>query len=112
MYALGVFEPMPVISEVSEKRMAWLEKLVRYLNERWPEVKAQLLVKRFTSFDTCIVLTAHDGIEDHVKWWKEIFQDDGFKQLFEESRKTEKEVGTPFFSKYEKTLYAVVDTSE
>ena len=83
-------------------------KMYEYIKKTWPEVDAQLWVKKVTEVaGSYSIITTHESVEANLEWNKAFFNDesDERKQMSEEWSAEAKELKAPLFTPIKRIFY-------
>lgn len=95
VYSVVSYEATTSPRGVSASKLTeWEKKVVKYVNEKWPDVEAKML-KAINQPGRSFV-TKHESIEAGMEWWKNFWQDEGYRALIEELWAEEEKFGASY----------------
>ena len=89
--------PLSLGNELGKAAMAWLEKLVKFNNETWPGVEAELMTNFDGSTNVVHLKQKFESISACVKHQEEWWQNEEAKVLWNEYVDTSKNLGQHLF---------------
>lgn len=91
---------------INQQFTEWMNKAVKYVNEKWPEVEAQHLRQLFQSGKHSFI-TKHESVEASIEWYKSLFADEGAQKLTDELSTMAEKNGVPAMQSFVDAFYEI-----